>query len=385
MEDKQTVLVTGVSSYWGCRVAARLLTLPGVHVMGVDTAPPDKSLEGLDFIQADIRNPLLTDLLSEENVAAVIHLAFAESERRSEATFDLNVMGAMKVFGAAAAAGVKKIVFKSSTLVYGARPDNSAFLSEEHGLTANATSGTLRDLVEVEAFCNGFRGQNPDVALTVLRFPSIVGPRVDSPLTRFLSSPVTPVLLGFDPLMQVIHEDDVVEALVYALMHDAPGVFNIAAEGVLPLSKLRRLAGKHAAPVFHLVAYWGSPLLAAFKLPVNRVWPIEPDYLRYPWVGDLGRMRNVLEFLPRYTAVEALREFAGRKRLEQLGPESPGLAYDEERLRDTIERRRRARSPEESPEARPDGQEPEMIADTVGPDGIGPDAIGAEDVGEEVV
>ncbi len=362
MPDERTVVVTGVGGYWGSHAAARLLTIPGVHVIGLDTAPPKESLEGLDFIQADVRNPLLADLLSEESVDAVLHLAFIETEHRSETAFDLNVMGTMKVFGAAAAAGVKKIIFKSSTMVYGAKPDNSAFLPEERGLTTTAANGTLRDLVEIEAFCNGFRGQYPAIALTVLRFPNIVGPHADTPLTRFLASPVTPVLMGFDPMMQVIHEDDVVEALVFALLHDVSGVFNVAAEGVLPLSKLRRLAGKHALPVFHLAAYWGNPLLATFKMPVRRMWPIDLDYLRYPWVGDLAKMRYALGFSPRYTAAEALREFAGRKRLEQFGPESPSLAYDEERLRDTLERRRRARAPE----APSNGHEPEVITDDIG-------------------
>ena len=143
---------------------------------------------------------------------------------------------------------------------------------------------------------------------------------------------------------------------------DAPGVFNVAAEGVLPLSKVRRLAGKHAPPVFHLAAYWGNPLLAAFKFPVKSIWPIDLDYLRYPWVADLAKMRHVLGFTPRYTSVEALREFAGRKRPQQFGPESPGLAYDEERLRDTIERRRRSRSPE----LPANGPEPEVIAEDIG-------------------
>jgi UDP-glucose 4-epimerase len=161
MTQVQTVLVTGVGGYWGSRVAARLLTLPDFHVIGIDTAPPRESGKGLDFIQADVRNPLLPDLFREEGVQALVHLAFLDSEHPSEAAFDLNVMGTMKVFGAAASAGVRKIVFKSSTMVYGAKPDNSAFLPEERGLTANATTGTVRDLVEIEAFCNGLRGQNP--------------------------------------------------------------------------------------------------------------------------------------------------------------------------------------------------------------------------------
>ena len=362
MLENNTVLVTGVGNYWGARVAARLLTLPDLHVMGLDTAPPAEPVKGLDFIQADVRNPLLTDLLREEGVDCIVHLAFVDSNRPSESAFDLNVMGTMKVFGAAAAAGVPKLVWKSSTMVYGARADNSAFLPEERALSANGAIGGMRDMVEIEAFCNGFRGQNPEISLTVLRFPGIVGPKADTRLTRWLSSPASPVLMGFDPLMQVVHEDDVVEALVHAAVQDVPGVFNIAADGALPLSRLRRLAGKHAPPVFHLAAYWGNPLLAAFRFPVNKVWPVPLDYLRYPWVGDLTKMRHSFGFAPRYTAAEALREFAGRKKTEQFGREAPALAYDEERLRDTIERRRRLREPD--PE--PGSSEPELITDDIG-------------------
>ena len=78
-------------------------------------------------------------------------------------------------------------------------------------------------------------------------------------------------------------------------------------------------------------------------ITINRHLPIEVDYLRYPWIGDLRRMREELGFTPHYTSDEALREFAGKQRVSQYLPESQALAYDEERLRDTIERRRRAR------------------------------------------
>ena len=179
----------------------------------------------------------------------------------------------------------------------------------------------MRDLVEIEAFCNGFRRQWPEIALTILRLPSIVGPQADTPMTRFLRAQWTPMLLGFDPLMQIIHEDDVVESLCHMLLAENTGVFNVAAEGRLPLSKLMALAGKIVAPpVFHLAAYWTNPLLASFGLPINQAWPIELDYLRFPWVGDLQQMRSVLEFAPQYTAAEALREFAGRHRLEAYAP-----------------------------------------------------------------
>jgi UDP-glucose 4-epimerase len=252
-------------------------------------------------------------------------------------------MGTMKVLGACAEAGVRKVVLKSSMTVYGANPGNPAFITEQQPPQTGRSYGTTRNLVEIEAFCNGFRRQVPEMILTILRFASIIGPQADTPMTRFLKQPLAPVLLGFDPLMQVVHEKDVVEALVYALQNDVPGVFNVAAEGILPLSRLVALAAKVPIPVFHPFAYWGSDLMGMAGVSAGRHWPIEIDYLRYSWVGDLAKMREDLGFVPHYTAEEALREFAGEQRLQRYMPESAALAYDEERLRDTIERRKRSR------------------------------------------
>ncbi len=347
MADNRVILITGVSGFFGSCVALRLMELPGVRVIGLDRKPPKgEKLAGLDFIQADVRNSLLPELFKSEHIDAVLHLAFVESERPSEDAFAINVQGATRVLAACAEAGVSKVVLKSSTMVYGARADNSAFLAEERSLHGNPRSGTVRDLVEVESFCSGFARQTPEVRLTVLRFASIVGPSVDSPMTRFLREVWSPTLLGFDPMMQVIHEEDVVGALVHAALHDAPGVYNVAAEGILPLAQLMAIAGKPPLPLLHVVAYLGHDLL---KSPdVARFLPIEPDYLRYPWVADIAKMREEFGWAPRYTAMETLREFAGLQRLRRFLPARSALAYDEERLRDTIERRRRSREAAES-------------------------------------
>ncbi len=350
MGDKKVILVTGVGGFWGAQVAVRLLEKtqqrsgPDYHVIGLDVEPPDPEIKGLDFIQADIRNPLLVELLKSEGVHTVCHLVFVDSTRPSEANFETNVMGTMKVLGASAEAGVRKVVLKSSTAVYGAQPNNPAFMNEEHPLHGSRSYGYTRDMVEIEAFCNGFRRQVPEMILTTLRFPSIVGPTVDTPMTRFLREPWTPVLMGFDPLMQIIHERDVADALVHAVENDTPGVFNVAAEGSLPLTKLMGLSGKIPIPIFHLFAYWGATMLGGSGLRMTRHVPIELDYIRFPWVTDLKKMREELCFTPRYTSEEALREFAGQQRLRKYAPESAALAYDEERLRDTIDRRRRMRT-----------------------------------------
>jgi UDP-glucose 4-epimerase len=187
------------------------------------------------------------------------------------------------------------------------------------------------------------------MVLTNLRFASIVGPTADTPMTRYLSRMWTPSLLGFDPMMQVIHEDDVVAALLHALDKDAPGVFNVAAHEVLPLSSIRGLVGKLPLSVFHPVANWGVALMGIYGHRLKHYLPIEPSYLRYPWVADLTRMEQDLGFTPRYTAEEALRDFAARLRLGRYRSGAACLAEDEEQMQDIIERRQRVREQVASP------------------------------------
>ena len=343
MTERRVILVTGVAGYWGSRLAARLVDETGNHIIGLDQEPHAEGLAGLDFIRADVRNPLLVDLLRSEEVDTVCHLAFVDTTRPSEAAFDLNVLGTTKVLGACAEAGVRKVVLKSSTAVYGARPSNSAFLTEEHSLRGSKHYGYNRDRLEIETFCRSFRHRVPEMTVTILRFASIVGPTVDTPMTRFLKEPSAPSLLGFDPMMQIIHEDDVLEALVHAVLRDVPGIFNVAAQDALPLSKIRGLAGKSLRPLFHLFAYWGVSLIGGRTSQLGRYVPIELDYLRYPCVADLTHMREDLGFEPHYTADQILGEFAERHGGDRhlLGPVS--MARDEERLRSAIEQRRHAR------------------------------------------
>lgn len=360
MTEQRIILVDGVAGYWGGRVAERLLAEPNLHVIGLDTEPPQQG-SGLDFIHADMRNPLLVELLKEEKVHTYVHLAFIESDRPSEIAFEFNVMGAMRVLSACAEAGVKHVVLKSSTLVYGAQPGNSAFLREDHPLNAKRNFGTVRDLLEIENFAATFRSQSPEVKLTVLRFAPILGPTVDSPLTRFLRDETAPMLLGFDPVIQVIHEEDVVNALVHATLYQVPGTYNVAAQGAMPLFKLTGLAGKFPVPVFHPIAYLGESFLGP------QFTSIDFDYMRYPCVGDLQRMREDLEFRPTYLAEDAVREFAALRKQKAAAPVMTPQEAEEERLRAIIERRKHIRQQVSSsePRLRPRGRsEVDIVAES---------------------
>lgn len=347
MNDTNVILVAGVAGYWGGRVARRLLEEPDLHVIGLDVERPEGvGVEGLDYVQADVRNPLLPDLLNAEGVDAVCHLAFVEGVRRNEARFDANVMGAMKLIGACAESRVRRIVVKSSTMVYGAHANNSAFLTEDAPLNGGRRYGYNRYRLEIEAFINGFRRQAPDLETTVLRFANIVGPTADTPFNRYLQAPVAPILLGFDPLLQVIHEDDVVEALAHATLGQVSGAFNVAADPPMPLLRILALAGRVPLPIAHPLAYQAVRLLGSSRL--GRALPFEPDYLRYRWVADTERMREDLDFFPQVSGDEAVETVGSHLRLERYKPTADDLAYDEERLRKTIARRRQGAAAEEA-------------------------------------
>ena len=141
-------------------------------------------------------------------------------------------------------------------------------------------------------------------------------------------------------MIQLVHEDDVVRALAHVTNGDFPGVFNIATTDLMPLSKIMGLVGKPRLPIFHLFAYWGYGMAGGKGLRLTRHVPIELDYIRYRWVGDLKRMREILSFEPIYSSEEILREFAEERRKKGYLPETITRAYDVDRLREIIDQRR---------------------------------------------
>ena len=364
MAEQQVILVTGAAGYWGSRVARGLLVEPEVHVIGVDRAAAEEvEIEGLDYIQADPGNPLLAELLRVEQVKTVCHLAFEETARPNETSFEYNVMGAIKLLGACAESGVQRVVLKSSTMVYGAAPNNSAFLMEDAPLRGGRRAGYNRYRCEIESFINGFRRQAPELDITVLRFANVVGPTADTPMNRYLSNRLPPTLLGFDPMMQVIHEDDVVGALVHAAHSEVSGPFNIAADPPMPLLRILALAGRLPLPLAHPLVYRGSALLGARR--VATYLPFETDYLRYRWVADLTRMRELLGFFPQHMANEALEALARHLRTAPFTERRDGHGADAEALQAIIDERRARREASDKATEQPQVEGSEHEAEDV--------------------
>ncbi len=311
MSHKKTVVVTGAAGAWGARVMAALQPTPGMRLVGIDVRPPAQPLPDVDYWQADVRDESIADFLRDVRADTVVHLAFHERSRRKEAVFDSNVLGTMHLVGSCADAGVRKVVLRSSTMVYGAQASNPMYLPESRALQARSRHAYVRELIDVEKFVADFRREYPDLTITVLRLANVVGHGVHSALNSLMAVPVVPSLLGFDPLLQVIHVDDAVAALTHAATAvDFDGVVNIAADGVLPLWQILGMSGRPTVPVVHLLA---NPTIRVTQLiGLGRLLvavPFDPDYLRYPWVADNRKMIAEFGFVPVLNAEEALRAY----------------------------------------------------------------------------
>jgi len=332
------VLVTGVSRFLGGHLAARLAADPSIErVLGVDTAPPGPDLRsrmgGVEFVRADIRNPLIAKVIARADVDTVVHAALSPdpSGTWGSATREMSVLGTMQLLAACQKApSVRRVVLESTTAVYGASPLDPALFDETMTPNDLPTSGYARDATEIEGYLRGFARRRPDVATTVLRFASLVGPRIDTVVTRYFALPVVPTVLGYDARLQLLHEEDALAVLERALAHDLPEVVNVAADGVLLLSQAIRRAGRVPLPV-------PPPAVGVVgrALAVARIASFSPEQLRlldFGRVVDTTRLHTEFGFTPRWTTTQAFDDFVrGRALSPLLGRER---VEDAERLVD---------------------------------------------------
>src|SRR5688572_20526623 len=252
---KKRVLITGVSSFLGLRLAKRLENDDSVeHLVGVDLHEPPIPVEGMEFIRVDIRNPLVARVLEATKVDTLVHTNVATSPGRVGGRSQMkenNVIGTMQLLAAAQRAErINQVIMKSSTAVYGYGPGEPSILPEDHALRQVDLRGYGKDCAEAEQYVRDFGRRRPDVDLRILRTQNVIGPTVRTSITQYLSLPVIPSALGFDPRLQFLHEEDAVDALYLAMTReDGSGIYNIAADGMVYLSKAARLLGKVEVPI----------------------------------------------------------------------------------------------------------------------------------------
>lgn len=325
----RVVLVTGISRYLACRLAGRLSADPAIdRIIGVDTVPPARAdldlLGRTEFVRADIRNPLIARVISQAGVDTVVHASVTATPHGAGGRTpmkELNVIGTMQLLAACQNSDtVRRLVLKSSTAVYGTSPRDPAIFTEEMAAKALPRSGYAKDAVEVEGYLRGFSRRRPDVSVTLLRFANFVGPYIDTPLTRYFQLPVVPTVFGFDPRLQLLHENDAVEVLRQASTSDRPGTFNVAADGVLLLSQAIRRAGKLAvavpAPAVQLV---GRAVRRSGFVDFS---PEQMQFLNFGRVVSTERLKDAFGYTPQFSTAAAFESFLTGRPVPPLVPDS---------------------------------------------------------------
>jgi UDP-glucose 4-epimerase len=300
----RTVLVTGISGNLG-RTLAKLLHTE-THVVGIDRRPFAGKPKDIDHHQVDIRKARVEEAFRHHRVEALIHMGIMHDPRMpfTEA-HSFNVLGTHKILDLCVRHGVKKVVVLSSANVYGPRPDNSNFLPEETPLMAADRYSDVRDLIELDMYAQSFMWKHPEIETVILRPVNIVGPSVKNAPSTYLRLETPVTVMGFDPMVQLIHEEDACRALVLALRPGLRGVYNVTGPGEVPLSAVLKELGRRPIPV-------PDPLIRAimkraFEARLSNFPPEEVDHIQYLCAVDGSRFAKDAHWAPRYSLRETIR------------------------------------------------------------------------------
>ncbi|MGH3523966.1 MAG: NAD-dependent epimerase/dehydratase family protein, partial [Mycobacterium sp.] len=283
-------------------------------VIAVDAIAPSKDMlrrmGRAEFVRADIRNPFIAKVIRNDDVDTVVHAAAASYLPRSgagAALKELNVMGAMQLFAACQKTpSVRRVVLKSTSEVYGSSSRDPVLFTEDSISRRPPSEGFPRDSIDIEGYARRLGRRRPDIAVTILRLANMIGPAMDTTLSRYLGGPLVPMVLGRDARLQLLHEQDALGALERATMAGKPGTFNIGASGIIMLSQAIRRAGRIPVPVPGIGLWLVDSLRRANRYTeMNRE---QFGYLSFGRVMDTTRMIE-LGYSPKWTTAEAFDDY----------------------------------------------------------------------------
>lgn len=314
----RTVLVTGASTFLGGYLVARLAANPAIErVLAVDSRVPRKDLMRrmgrAEFLRLDIRRPAIAKAIAGYDVDTVVHAATSimETAPHSSAIKEFNVVGAMQVCAAAQRSpSVKRLILRSTAMVYGASARDPSHFSEETPARREPKRGYGRDLLDIEGYVRGLARRRQDIEVTIVRPQAILGPRINTRMGSYLSLPVVPTVIGYQPRLQFLHEEDALAAMEHVTLRSKPGTFNISGDGVVTLTQAIRRIGHIELPVPSSLL---APITGVFQdLRSAKLRSSQTEYLTYGRVLDTTRMRAELGFAPKFSTIETIDDFIER-------------------------------------------------------------------------
>ncbi len=327
------VLITGLDTFWGGRMAQALESKPDVAMLiGLGTSDPKVPLDRTEFVRADQKYSILSRIVQATQVDTIVHTFLETNSVRvpPAALHEINVIGTLNLLAAAGAPGssVRQVVVKSSTHVYGSNERDPMCFREEDERTGPVRTRLERSLLEVETLVRDFADDNPHLTVTVLRFANVLGSDIVTPISHDLRQKVLPCIAGFDPLLQFVEEDDVVRALEHVTLHRIPGVFNVAGVGKLTWSEVASICTAYLLPLPPIrPRLFVEPLI---RLGIIQFPPEMEALARFGRGVDTSRF-SATGFEYRYTSAGAVDSFARANNLRRaLGRREPEYRYERE-------------------------------------------------------
>ncbi len=298
------VLVLGIASAIGRKLAARLMS-EGHEVIGIDARPWGNAPKGVELYEIDFRKRAAEDVFRKRKPEALVHMATVTSlQIRGEERYRINLGGTRAVFDHARAYGVGHCIFVGRHTFYGAGADSPLFHQEDEAPMALASFPELSDLVAADLFAATALWRFPELTTTILRICYSLGPTGHGTLATFLRGPRVPTVLGFDPLFQFMHEDDIVTAITLALAKRPRGIFNVAGPDPVPLSVIIRETGRRSVPLPEFVLNMSLGRLGLPRLPKGAL-----GHIKYPVVTDAAAFRAATGFHHQYDEADTMRSF----------------------------------------------------------------------------
>lgn len=298
------VLLTGISGKAGRLVARRLLE-QGHSVIGIDKRAWPDAPEAIEVHRVDIRKRGAEEIFRSERPDAVIHMAtVTHLTRRSEDRYKINLQGTRAVFEHSHQYGVKQVLFIGRHTFYGASADSPLYPTEDAPPQSVNTFPELSDLVAADLYAGSALWRHPELNTCILRICYILGPACHGTLASFLRGRRVPTALGFDPLFQFIHDEDMASAIVLALEKNLKGVFNVAGPMPVPLSVLIRECGRQQVPVPEMLFRLALGRFGLPRLPTGAI-----SHIKFPIVTNADAFREATGFAHRYEHEEIIRQF----------------------------------------------------------------------------